>query len=45
MSPLLVENALVIGMTRPDDVVPAGALLVEDGIIAALHGEARRRAL
>jgi 5-methylthioadenosine/S-adenosylhomocysteine deaminase len=35
MTPLLVENALVIGMTRPGDVVPGGALFVEEGAIAA----------
>ncbi len=44
MNSLLVENALVIGMTREGDVVPRGALLVEEGAIAALHGEARKRA-
>ena len=44
MKPLLVENALVIGMTRPGDVTPDGALLVEDGAIVALHAEARKRA-
>ncbi|MGA7991473.1 MAG: amidohydrolase family protein [Thermoanaerobaculia bacterium] len=41
MTPLLVENALVIGMKRPGDVVPGGALFVEDGVIAARDGEAR----
>ncbi len=44
MTPLLVENALVIGMTRPGDVVPDGALCVEDGAIAARDAEARTRA-
>jgi cytosine/adenosine deaminase-related metal-dependent hydrolase len=44
MTPLLVENALVIGMTRPGDVVPGGALFVEDGAIAARDAEAQTRA-
>lgn len=44
MTPLLVENALVIGMTRPGDVVPDGALLVEDGGIVARDAEAHARA-
>lgn len=44
MKPLLVENALVIGMTRPGDVTPDGALFVEDGGIVARDVEARRRA-
>ncbi len=44
MTPLLVENALVSGMTRPSDVVPDGALLVEDGAIAARDAEAHARA-
>jgi 5-methylthioadenosine/S-adenosylhomocysteine deaminase len=44
MTPLLVENALVIGMTRSDDVVPGGALFVEDGVIAARDDEALARA-
>ena len=44
MIPLLVENALVIGMTSPSDVTPGGALFVEDGTITALHEDARRRA-
>jgi cytosine/adenosine deaminase-related metal-dependent hydrolase len=44
MTPLLVENALVIGMTRPGDVVPDGALFVEDGAIAARDAEALARA-
>ena len=44
MPPLLVENALVIGMTRPGDVVPGGALYVEDGAIAARDAEAQTRA-
>jgi 5-methylthioadenosine/S-adenosylhomocysteine deaminase len=43
MGTLLVENACVIGMTRPSDVTPDGALLVEDGAIVALHEEARKR--
>ena len=44
MTPLFVENALVIGMTSPADVTPGGHVLVEDGAIAALHGDAERRA-
>lgn len=44
MTPLLVENALVIGMTRPGDVVPNGALFVEDGTISARDAEAHTRA-
>ena len=44
MTPLLVENALVIGMTRPGDVVADGALFVEDGAIAARDAEAHTRA-
>jgi cytosine/adenosine deaminase-related metal-dependent hydrolase len=44
MKPLLVENALVIGMTRPGDVVAGGALFVEDGAITARDGEALARA-
>jgi len=44
VTPLLVENALVIGMTREGDVVRGGAVLAEEGAIAALHGEARIRA-
>ncbi len=44
MNPLLVDGARVIGMTREGDVTEDGALLVEEGAIAALHGEARRRA-
>ena len=43
MNILLVEGARVLGMTRPDDVTPDGALLVEDGAIVALHGDARKR--
>ena len=39
---LLVEGARVLGMTRPADVTPDGALLVEDGAIVALHAEARK---
>jgi 5-methylthioadenosine/S-adenosylhomocysteine deaminase len=45
MTPLLVENALVLGMTRPGDVTPDGALFVEGGAIAARDAEARKRAL
>jgi cytosine/adenosine deaminase-related metal-dependent hydrolase len=41
--PLLVDNALVIGMTRPNDVVPDGALFVEGGAIVARDAEARAR--
>jgi cytosine/adenosine deaminase-related metal-dependent hydrolase len=44
VNPLLVDGARVIGMTREDDVTEDGALLVEDGAITALHGEARKRA-
>jgi len=44
VSPLLVDGARVIAMTREGDVTQDGALLVEDGAIAALHDEARRRA-
>ena len=44
MLPLLIENALLIGMRRPDDVTPGGALFVEEGVITALHAEARGRA-
>ncbi len=44
MTPLLVENALVIGMTRPGDVVVDGALWVENGAIAARDAEAHTRA-
>ncbi len=44
MTPLFVENALVIGMTRPSDVTAGGHVLVEDGVITALHGDAERRA-
>jgi cytosine/adenosine deaminase-related metal-dependent hydrolase len=43
MMPLLVENALVIGMTRPNDVVQDGALFVEGGAIVARDAEARAR--
>jgi cytosine/adenosine deaminase-related metal-dependent hydrolase len=42
--PLFVENALVIGMTRASDVTAGGHVLVEDGVITALHGDAERRA-
>ena len=44
MNPLLVDGARVIAMTREGDVTEDGALLVQDGAIVALHGEARRRA-
>ncbi len=44
MTPLFVENALVIGMTRPSDVTAGGHVFVEDGVITALHGDAERRA-
>jgi 5-methylthioadenosine/S-adenosylhomocysteine deaminase len=44
VKPLLVESARVIAMTRESDVTENGALLVEEGAITALHGEARRRA-
>jgi cytosine/adenosine deaminase-related metal-dependent hydrolase len=44
MTPLLLENALVIGMTHAGDVVPDGAILVEDGAIVARDAEARARA-
>jgi 5-methylthioadenosine/S-adenosylhomocysteine deaminase len=42
VTPLFLENALVIGMTRPSDVTSGGHLLVEDGVITALHGDAER---
>jgi 5-methylthioadenosine/S-adenosylhomocysteine deaminase len=45
MLALLVENALVIGMTRVDDVTENGRLLIEDGTITALHADAFKRAL
>ena len=44
MNPLFIEHALVIGMTRPLDVTAGGHVLVEDGAITALHGDAERRA-
>jgi cytosine/adenosine deaminase-related metal-dependent hydrolase len=44
VTPLFVENALVIGMTRPSDVTAGGHVFVEDGVITALHGDAERRA-
>lgn len=44
MIPLLVDNARVIAMTREGDVTEDGALFVEEGVITALHGEARARA-
>ena len=44
MNPLLVENARVVAMTREGDVTENGALFVEEGRIAALHGDARKRA-
>ena len=44
MTPLFVENALVIGMTKARDVTAGGHVLVEDGVITALHGDAERRA-
>ncbi|HQR46836.1 MAG TPA: amidohydrolase family protein, partial [Thermoanaerobaculia bacterium] len=44
MIPLLVDGARVIAMTREGDVTEDGALLVEEGVITALHDEARRRA-
>ena len=44
MTPLFVENALVIGMTKASDVTAGGHVLVEDGVITALHGDAERRA-
>jgi cytosine/adenosine deaminase-related metal-dependent hydrolase len=44
VTPLFVENALVIGMTRASDVTAGGHVLVEDGVITALHGDAERRA-
>ncbi|HEX5854077.1 MAG TPA: amidohydrolase family protein, partial [Thermoanaerobaculia bacterium] len=44
MNPLLIENALVSGMTTPSDVTAGGHVLVEDGVITALHGDAERRA-
>ena len=44
MVTLLVEHPLVVGMTSPGDVVADGALLVENGVITALHVEAGRKA-
>jgi cytosine/adenosine deaminase-related metal-dependent hydrolase len=44
VTPLFVENALVIGMTKASDVTAGGHVLVEDGVITALHGDAERRA-
>lgn len=44
MIPLLVENALVVGMTSERDVTPGGHVLVEGGVVTALHGEAVARA-
>ncbi len=44
MTPLFVENALVIGMTKASDVTAGGHVLVEDGVITGLHGDAERRA-
>jgi cytosine/adenosine deaminase-related metal-dependent hydrolase len=44
MPAFLVENALVIGMARPGDVVRDGALLVENGAIAARDAVAHTRA-
>ena len=44
MIPLFVENALVVGMTKVSDVTAGGHVLVEDGVITALHGDAERRA-
>ena len=38
-----IEDARVLGMTRPADVTPDGAILVEDGAIVALHTDARKR--
>src|SRR5450830_1909428 len=43
MNILLIEGARVLGMTRPADVTPDGAILVEDGAIVALHADARKR--
>jgi cytosine/adenosine deaminase-related metal-dependent hydrolase len=44
MTATLVENALVVGMTRPADVVAGGALFVENGTIVARDAEALGRA-
>jgi 5-methylthioadenosine/S-adenosylhomocysteine deaminase len=44
LNPLLIENALVIGMTAPSDVTAGGHVLVEEGAITALHGDAERGA-
>jgi 5-methylthioadenosine/S-adenosylhomocysteine deaminase len=44
MTPLLVDHALVIGMSHRGDVTPGGALLVENGVITARDADARRRA-
>src|SRR5450759_1315936 len=43
MNILLIEGARVLGMTRPADVTPDGAILVEDGAIVALHADARKQ--
>ena len=44
MTSLLVENGLVIGMTRRGDIVRDGAIFVEDGAIVARDAEAHTRA-
>ncbi len=44
MNPLLVDGALVLGMTSPEDVTENGALLIEGGAITARHKQARERA-
>ncbi len=43
MDILLVEGARVLGMTRPSDVAPDGAVLAEDGTIVARDEDARTR--
>lgn len=45
MLPLLVENALVIGMTSRDDLTAGGRVLIEEGAITALHAEALTRTI
>ncbi|MCC6133001.1 MAG: amidohydrolase family protein [Acidobacteria bacterium] len=44
MKTFLIDQPLVAGMTSAADLTPDGAVLVEDGRITALHGEAREKA-
>jgi 5-methylthioadenosine/S-adenosylhomocysteine deaminase len=44
MNTLLVENATVIGMRHEADVTEGGHVLVENGVISALHGDAVKKA-